>query len=280
MCWGKNDKGQLGSGTGDSNVPVAVPGLGTTVSTLAAGEKFTCALMSNGTVLCWGENDKGQLGDGTTTDSTTPVAVAGLSSGAMAIGAGYKHSCAVLTSGTVQCWGHNNHGQLGDGTTGDSAVPVAVSGLTNADSVIGGIEHSCALTSGGSMRCWGRNDKGQLGDGTGNDSPIPVAVNGLPFGARFIAAGEKHTCSVSVLWIAHCWGHNNKGQLGNGSTADSSIPVQILLPADFLAPAAGKEFTCSWRQNDNISCWGNNNAGQLGDGSSSDSPVPVDVTGF
>jgi alpha-tubulin suppressor-like RCC1 family protein len=250
------------------------------VTALAASEKHTCALETTGAVLCWGENDRGQLGDGTNSDASTPVTVIGLNSGVVAIGAGYKHTCAVLGSGAVKCWGHNNHGQLGDGTTGDSSVPVDVSGLAAADAVVGGVEHSCALTSSGSVRCWGRNDKGQLGDGSGIDSTSPVIVTGLPFGAWSLAAGEKHTCSVNVFGQTHCWGQNNKGQLGNGTTLDTWIPVQGLTLVDALAPAAGKEFTCVMRQSVNVSCWGENSGGQLGDGTTSDSPVPVDVIGF
>jgi alpha-tubulin suppressor-like RCC1 family protein len=250
------------------------------VVSIVAGEEHTCVLDSNGAVLCWGANDRGQLGDGTTTDTSPPVAVSGLSAGVVAIGAGYRHTCAILNSGATRCWGHNNHGQLGNNTTTDSSVPVDVSGLPAATAVVGGIEHSCALLANGSVECWGRNDKGQLGDGTGNDSATHVTVNGLPFGAWTLAAGERHTCTINVFGVAHCWGQNNKGQLGDGTTSDSGTPVQLVSLSDTLAPGAGKEFTCALRQNNNISCWGSNSRGQLGDGTTNDSPTPVDVIGF
>jgi alpha-tubulin suppressor-like RCC1 family protein len=254
--------------------------LGSGVVSIAAGEKHTCALTSSGAVYCWGENDRGQLGDGTTTDSSVPVPVSGLSSGVAALGSGHKHTCAVLISGGVKCWGHNNHGQLGDGSTSDSALATDVTGLTGAVTVAAGVEHSCALTSSGSVKCWGRNDKGQIGDGSPGDSSVPVDINGLPFGAWALAAGDKHTCSVSVFGVAHCWGHGNKGQLGDGATSDSSTPVLVTGISDAVAVEAGKESTCLLRQNSNVSCFGNNSNGQLGDGTTTDSATPVDVIGF
>ncbi len=158
-------------------MPVDVSGLGSGVRAIAAGG-HSCALTSAGGVKCWGSNFAGQLGNGTNTDSNVPVDVSGLGSGISAIAAGGNHSCALTSAGAVKCWGFNIFGQLGDGTSTDSNVPVDVSDLGSGISAIaaGGI-HSCALTSAGGAKCWGNNSGGQLGDGSSQPfSTVPVDV--------------------------------------------------------------------------------------------------------
>ena len=130
-CWGYNSYGQLGDGTThDRSSPVAVSGLSSGVVAISAGHEHTCALLNSGAVKCWGYNSDGQLGDRTTDDRSSPVAVYGLASGVLSVTAGRYHTCAVLTSGAVKCWGDNSNGQLGDGRPVGSSSPVAVSGLT------------------------------------------------------------------------------------------------------------------------------------------------------
>jgi alpha-tubulin suppressor-like RCC1 family protein len=168
-CWGYNAYGQLGDGTtSNRHVPVEVAGLAHGVIAVTAGGGHSCALTSRGGVLCWGSNYRGELGDGTTTRRLTPVSVAGLARGVAAIATGGEsHGCALTTGGSVECWGYNGYGQLGDGTTTDRHAPVAVSGLAGVQAIAaGGFGHSCALTSVGKISCWGRNTSGQLGDGS------------------------------------------------------------------------------------------------------------------
>jgi alpha-tubulin suppressor-like RCC1 family protein len=228
-CWGWNADGQLGDGSKVMRTtPVAVSGLGSGVRAVVTGTSHTCALTDGGAVQCWGDNRYGQLGDGTTTDRTTPVNVLGLSSGVQAIAAGGYHTCALTTAGPVKCWGANASGQLGDGTTIQRTVPVDVAGLVSGVNAIGaGGSHTCALAGDDGIQCWGDNGHGQLGDGTTALRTTPVAVIGLNGGADAVDAGRRHTCAVVQEDQLTCWGRNEYGQLGDGSTENRTIPVHV-----------------------------------------------------
>ena len=291
----------------------------TGVTKIDAGSYHTCAVLNTGEVRCWGRNQEGQLGNGTMTDSTTPIAVTGLSSGATviavggfyscailstnevqcwgnsflvpviatgfssgvaAIAAGISHTCAILTTGEVQCWGVNGFGQLGNGTTTDSNMPVAVTGLGGVTAMTAGATHTCAVSNGG-VQCWGSNGDGQLGDGTTTDSTTPVTVTGLSSGVTTIVAGRHHTCAVLNTGEVQCWGYNSAGQLGNGLTAtSSSIPVAVTGISGVNTVAAGNNHTCALLSTGGIQCWGGNSAGQLGDSTTTDNRSPVTVTGL
>ncbi len=193
-CWGANSYGQLGHGnTTDSSSPVQVYTIGTTaligVSKVSAGSFHTCALLSSGNARCWGHNADGQLGNGTPTadnpfagqvNASGTTALTGVSN----VSAGPDHSCALLSTNTVDCWGYNYSGQLGIGTLADSYYPAVVSSLANvAQLSAGGVGNngfSCALISGGAVKCWGSDYDGELGDGGIGLSLVPVGVVGLP----------------------------------------------------------------------------------------------------
>lgn len=259
LCWGDNENGGLGNGATAAAIPtpVAVSGLSSGVIAIAAGSLYSCALTSSGAVRCWGRNSLGELGNGGSTTtckqtngadvpcSTTPVTVSGLSSGVVAISAGYGHTCAVTSAGGAWCWGGNQDGELGNGGgtttcqlsngtfTPCSTTPVAVSGLSSGVITIAasgqgnGFPHTCAVTSTGGAWCWGNNGSGQLGNGNRTWSSTPVAVSGLSTGVIAIAAANGHTCAVMDIGSARCWGNNSYGQLGNGTTTDSTSPVAV-----------------------------------------------------
>ncbi len=229
-CWGWNVHGQLGDGTTtDRSVPTDVVGLGVRMVAVSAGRYHACALRDDGAVACWGEGPAGELGNGSRTAYTTvPVWVVGLPGPVASLSAGDRHTCAVTRTGRALCWGANGLGELGNGTTEASAVPVDVSGLgSGVDAVAAGVGHSCALV-GGSVLCWGYNQSGQLGDGTTRQRLAPVAVLGLPSGVLGVTTGYFHTCAVLDTGEARCWGTGESGQLGTGTTAPTSRPAAVL----------------------------------------------------
>ncbi|MFC0598251.1 Ig-like domain repeat protein [Streptomyces palmae] len=292
LTWGRNTYGQLGNGT---TTPSTQPGStvpiradlpeGVTATAVSGGYGFSVALTSTGQVLAWGQNDVGQLGDGTFTDSTTPVEV-DLPAGTTvtAIATGDDHVLALTSSGEVLAWGYNEWGQLGNGTIGvDSNVPVSVHlpAGTTVTAISCGAGHSLALTSTGEVLAWGDNDLGQLGDGTTVNRDEPVEVS-LPAGttATAIAGGDDHSLALTSTGEVLAWGYNAYGQLGNGTTTSSSLPVTVLLPAgaDVTSLAAGHGFqSFALLSTGQVLAWGDNTYGQLGDGTTTRRTAPVQV---
>lgn len=181
QCWGANGEGQLGDGSGLRQLsPVSISGLGTEIQSLNAYNYQTCVVTKLGAAKCWGANGSGQLGDGTITRRVTPVQVSGLTSGVKSIGLGTSHTCAVMSSGGLMCWGANGSGQLGTGNTTAQLTPVAVPALTSGVlHVAGGSMHTCATTEAGAVKCWGRNAEGELGINSTSGTSTPVEVIGI-----------------------------------------------------------------------------------------------------
>jgi alpha-tubulin suppressor-like RCC1 family protein len=225
-CWG--DDWDTEPGPEDNLDPVTVPGLASGVQAISVGGP-TCALTDAGAVKCWGSTMNNGLGDGTTKDHPrTPVDVVGLDRGVSAIATGAAHACALTVEGDVKCWGYNHSGQLGGGPSRHRLTPVKVEGLpSNIRAISAGEDHTCVLKETGSVMCWGGNHYGQLGDGTTTEHDDPVTVVGLGEGVTAISAGWGSTCALLDTGAVKCWGFNRSGQLGDGTTTDSSVPVDV-----------------------------------------------------
>ena len=289
-CWGDNRHGQLGDGTNTNRTtptPITSLGVDRFPVTIAAGNFHTCVALDDGSVSCWGRNMYGQLGDGSNTDNSTPTQVSGFGPDmpVVALSAGPRHTCAILDDGSVSCWGHNNVGQLGDGTTDNQNTPTQPLSLGDgrtAISVATGGYHTCAILDDGSVSCWGRNVYGQLGDQTNIDRSSPTQTSTLGEGrvAIAISAGQGHSCATLDDGTVSCWGRNNHGQLGDGTDIETNVPIQtssLGSGKNAVSVSIGRFHTCAALDDGSVSCWGFNGQGQLGDGTNTSSNVPIEV---
>lgn len=229
-CWGLNVDGQLGDNTKiNRSVPTAVNGLDSGVTAISAGGRHTCALLATGGAKCWGFGDYGQLGDNTATSRMVPTAVYGLNIGVTAITSGSTHTCALLATGGVKCWGVNIWGELGDNTaTTFRHLPTNVYGLsTGVTAIAAGANFTCALFESGGVKCWGHNARSQLGDGTNVGKLIPTNVVGFSSDVSAVTAGGYHTCALMTTNGLTCWGRNSDGELGDNTTVWRNTPTNV-----------------------------------------------------
>ncbi len=226
-CWGDNQFGEVGDGTTSDRklVPVQV-GTASTWATLTAGGSYTCGVRNDRTAWCWGDNRFGVFGNGKTTSSAVPIRVGGATTWtALVVGDG--HTCGVRTDGTAWCWGLNGYGQLGNGSTTDSLVPAPVGGSATWAALTVTTHSTCGVRADGTAWCWGFNGYGQLGNGSAADSLIPVQVGNLSTWTAVTAHGGYRACGTRADRTAWCWGSNDFGQLGDGTTTGSWVPVQV-----------------------------------------------------
>ncbi|RKH21502.1 RTX toxin [Corallococcus praedator] len=306
-CWGRNTLGQLGYGNtftvGDNEQPytagdVALVGVG---ARLALGGNHTCALLDTGLVRCWGQNTHGQLGYNTTEHVGDGEAIASygyvnLGGIAVKLAAGYEHTCALMNTGKVRCWGRNNYGQLGRGDTQDvgddeqvseQGSDVEVGGAVK--NIVAGGHHTCALLDTGDVRCWGYNGHGQLGYGdteTVGNNEHPSVAGSVAVGGPVmqLTAGENHTCALLNTGNVRCWGYNGFGQLGYGNTNTLRAPTgDVVMGGQVLQVSAGKQHTCALLSTGDLKCWGSGASGRLGYGSAATLLAPpasgVDLDG-
>ncbi len=281
-CWGHNLYGQLGVGSRDWRIaPAEVSGMGSGTLAVDAGGQHTCAVRTGGGVRCWGGNYYGSVGDGDFFDRLTPVNVSGLTSGVAALALGTRHSCALTASGGLKCWGASDAGQTGTGVfTTRVLTPQDVTGLASGVTLAGaGSLHGCAI-AGGAAKCWGWNLHGQIGDGSNENRAVPANVSGLGQGMRAISPGTAHTCALTQSGGVKCWGFNESGALGDGTTTTRNVPGDVAGLTTGVAAIAMGDHSCALTTNGGVTCWGRNDFGQLGDGSTTNRLTPVSVTGL
>jgi len=297
-CWGDAGFGQLGYGNttdlGDTEAPNSVGkvNVGGVVADIVAGANHTCVRLTTGRARCWGQNANGQLGLGTTTnigDDELPSSLAEINVGAptvVQLAAGDSHTCALLSTGNVKCWGLGSSGQLGYGssaTIGDNEA-ISTGAFANVGGavaeVVAGALHTCVRLTAGPVRCFGAGANGRLGYGNTNDigddaGEDPANFPALSLGGVAVAqltAGGAHTCARFTDGTARCWGANASGQLGRASTIDigdteapSTGPV-IAFGGTVASIAAGADHTCAILTTGVVRCFGAAGSGQLGYG--------------
>jgi alpha-tubulin suppressor-like RCC1 family protein len=244
----------------------------------AAGLNHSCALDSSGKAYCWGENEDGQLGDGSLTDRATPVPVAG-GIEFVALASTYIHTCGLDRVGQAYCWGAGGWGRLGSPEGGSRLEPGPVQGGIPFVSVGAGWDHTCGVAYDGQAYCWGRNLEGELGHAAGPEEWAPAPVDQADLSFRSIAANRYQTCAVTREGAAYCWGDNEFGQLGDGSTQSRDTPVQVPIPGPVVGITVGFQHACAWTEDGRGFCWGDGYSGALGHGEALPSLTPVQVVG-
>lgn len=282
-CWGYNADYRLGDSTFSlRTTPRQVKGAtGLSFASISAGQQHTCALTSGGAAYCWGSNAYGQLGNNSTAHQKTPVAVqhpSGVTFNSIATGETF--TCALDTGGQAWCWGYGADGAMGGGFTLGDSIPAQVtqpSGVTFA-SIATYYRHTCAVTSAGQAYCWGENTQGQLGDNSTTQSYVPVAVQ-QPSGVTFasVTTGWTHSCARTSAGQAYCWGVNNRGQVGDGTTTTRTAPVAVSQPSGvaFSTVKGGGDSNCALDGSGVLWCWGRNDYYQLADETNTDRYAPV-----
>jgi len=263
--------------------PTSVVSMDTGVTSICAGDAHTCAV-KGGAAYCWGSNQFGAVGNNQTVDSPVAAQVFGLSSGVVKVSCGIYHTCALLATGTISCWGDNSYGQCGDGVAGTNVyrVPVPVVNITNGNvvDVLAGRSISCGVIDNGGQEfetwCWGSNLYGQLGNGaTALQQRIPAKMNpGLAGPVRDLASGVDFVCGIDGSGQTQCTGLNDIGQLADGTTTTTStlVPVVGLSPggsSKIASSLSDKPRTCVVMESGALQCWGDYTRCCLGNGTAS-----------
>lgn len=277
-CWGRNSYGVLALTPADNNAhsaPIPVTALSTGVTDVSVGYYSACAIKS-GALYCWGNNAYGQLGLNSRTTQTSPQPITSLSTGVTAIALADSdaldaattpvprtHACAIKDQ-ALYCWGYNGFGQLGNGQTATSLIPVSVLNMSSGVTRVAVAENSTCAVKDGIVSCWGYNANGELGLGTTTNSAVPAQVPGL-LGKRItnLTAGGNHFCAVADLKV-YCWGYNARGQIGNGTLTVVTRPYTHLgMDSNILSIAASRVSSYAIQGNKLMS-WGDNVSLQLG----------------
>lgn len=280
LTWGNNNSGQLGDGTFiESNVPVLVSGL-TGVVSISAGGSHAIAAKDDGTLWTWGVNNSGQAGDGTAGNSSNVPTIVTGSTDFIKVAAGGNHNIALKSDGTVWAMGAGTVGVLGTGTNSSSFVPVQSNTLPGVIDIASGQSTAYAINADSTVSAWGYGVNGQLGNGVNISSLSPVLVNSLTQITHLASGFGLHAMGRKVdgtLWV---WGHNDYGQLGDGTNTSNNSPVQLMAPVDMFQVALGNVHSIATKSDGSTWTWGSNSAGQIGNGTTVDTNVPAQVAGL
>jgi alpha-tubulin suppressor-like RCC1 family protein len=268
-CWGSDWNGRLGNGAdGDQDSPDQESTAATDWASVSAGN-HTCAIKTDGTLWCWGWDGGGQLGNGAVTDDQdSPDQEATAATDWATVSAGYEHTCAIKTDGTLWCWGSDWDGRLGNGADGDQDSPDQEStAATDWASVSAGPGHTCAIKTDGTLWCWGGDWGGRLGNGADGNQDSPDQESTAATDWATVSAGTDHTCAIKTDGTVWCWGYDGHGRLGNGADGDQDSPDQESTAAtDWATVSAGREHTCAIKTDGTLWCWGSDGDGRLGNG--------------
>ncbi len=289
-CWGADTYGVIGNGplvTAVQQVPVKVDNL-TNIVKISVATEHACALKKDGTLWCWGTNTSGGLGNGTTTLQESPVRAAAAFNDFIDVSVGATvalgYSCGVRRNGEAWCWGEGSNGQLGNGATADSSVPVKVSTISNFVSISANKSGSnvCGITKDGRGYCWGTQANGQFGNGvTAGTSSSPTQISNLTDLVKISTYGST-ACALRGIGEIWCTGRDNVGQLGNGlPLTNVNVYGQVPGFSDWIDVSVGLTSACGVRKNGEAWCWGSDSSYQLGNGDvvTADQPSPVRVLG-
>ncbi len=247
-----------------------------TWTSVALGDGHTCGIKSDSTLWCWGKNTNGQVGDGTTVDKNTPTEVSGGGAWTSVAVSPYYSVCGIKSDSSLWCWGKNNFGQLGDGTTADKNVPTVVTGTWKSISITG--EHSCGIKSDNTLWCWGNNQYGRLGDGTATNRSSPVNISvGLTW-EKVYAAGYN-TCGIRSGGTLVCWGDGPYSENGNNVYADQYSPVGVNGGGTWKDVSLTGGHVCAIKSDDTVWCWGDDGYGQVGNNAAlAGQPIPTAIS--
>lgn len=266
-CWGNNFYGQLGDNSQTDRLLPTVIDVGTVYTQVSVGSEHTCAITGTNVLKCWGRNGFGQLGLGTVVNSSVPVVVdAGTSYIALSVGG--NTSCAIASGGQLKCWGYNGYGSIGDNTTANRAVPTDVNVGTLYKQVSTSGNTTCGITSTDALKCWGNNQYAQIGDGTTTQRTAPIVIDSGESYKKIVSSSiaSFFTCGLTTANKIKCWGTNQYGQLGDGTTSTRSLPVTINASKNYSDLSVGYVHTCAIEDlSGQLYCWGKNEFGQLGD---------------
>jgi len=267
------------SATFDRPVPgeIAVRVLNQAPRTVSSGGEHSCSVRFDGALWCWGRNSWGQLANGDRGPGRPDPIQVGTATDWATVAAGGGHTCATTSGGQLWCWGLNNKGQLGDGTTDVRTTPVRIGTGTTWAQVSAGWFHTCAVRSTGTAACWGENSAGQLGDGTHVQRVRPTPVGGSDWAS--ISVGGWDTCGIRTDHTLWCWGRNDFGQLGVDSMSPKTVPTQVGISKDWAQVSVGWAHSCAVKTTGKLRCWGRGDRGQLGDGDFVSRDTPIEPAG-